>query len=77
MSKKHAGPKVASKVNQNVVCSPETRMLAYLCVKDAGGLREKVDILDRFGLADTEIALICNNGLQALRNARQSNKKKG
>ena len=30
--------------------SPETLMLAYLCIKDENGLNRQVEILDRFGL---------------------------
>jgi hypothetical protein len=55
--------------------NPERLMLAYLCARDAKNLREKVDILDRFGLSDADIAKVCNGGLQAVRNARLANKK--
>jgi hypothetical protein len=52
-------------------------MLAYLCVsKEAeASLVRKVEILDRFGLSDSEIATVCNNSAQSVRNARQLLKK--
>lgn len=53
-------------------------MLAYLCVaKEAeASLVRKVQILDRFGLTDGEIATVCANTAQSVRNARQLLKKK-
>jgi hypothetical protein len=53
-------------------------MLAYLCVaKEAeASLIRKVEILDRFGLSDNEIAKVCHNTAQSVRNARQMLKKK-
>lgn len=47
-------------------------MLAYLCVaKEAeASLERKVQILDRFGLQDGEIAKICGAASQSVRNAR-------
>ncbi|MBI4258802.1 MAG: hypothetical protein HY619_07590 [Thaumarchaeota archaeon] len=53
-------------------------MLAYLCVaKEAeASLVRKVEILKRFGLADKEIATVCMNTIQSVRNARQILKKK-
>jgi hypothetical protein len=53
----------------------ERLMLAYLCTTQAKNLREKVDILDRFGLSDSEIAKVCKNAVQAVRNARLANRK--
>jgi L-asparaginase II len=53
----------------------ETLMLGYLCVKDAVTLTEKVAILDRFGLTDAEIAVICAATAGSVRNARLSRKK--
>ncbi len=52
-------------------------MLAYLCVaKEAeASLVRKVEILDRFNLADGEIALVCGVAVQSVRNARLSVKK--
>lgn len=53
-------------------------MLAYLCIateKDANLIR-KVNILDRFGLTDDELALICECKSQSIRDARQKIKKK-
>jgi hypothetical protein len=57
--------------------SPEILMLGFLCIKGADSINEKVSILDRFGLADADIATICNCAVQSVRNARQqkSNKK--
>jgi hypothetical protein len=55
--------------------STVTLMLGYLCIKGVEGLNEKVAILDRFGLADADIARICNAKEQSVRNARQRNKK--
>jgi hypothetical protein len=53
-------------------------MLAYLCVaKEAeASLVRKVEILDRFGLSDSEIARVCKTNVQVIRNSRQILKKK-
>jgi len=53
-------------------------MLAYLCIaKEAeASLERKVQVLDRFGLADGEIATVCGVAVQSVRNAR-ANVKKG
>ncbi len=56
--------------------SPELLMLGYLYIKDVGSLNEKVNILDRFGLSDADIAIICNCAYQSVRNARQQGFKK-
>jgi hypothetical protein len=56
--------------------SPEILMLGYLCIKGADNLTEKVSILDRFGLADDDIATICGSAVQSVRNARQEKKHK-
>ena len=52
-------------------------MLAYLCVsKEAeASLERKVQILDRFELADGEIAQVCDVALQSVRNARANVKR--
>ncbi len=61
--------------------SPEARttrlMLAYLCVaKEAeASLERKVQILDRFGLADGDMAKVCGAVVQSVRNARLNVKK--
>lgn len=55
--------------------NPEILMIGYLCVKDADNLIEKVTILDRFGLADEDIAIICGSAVQSVRNARQKKSK--
>lgn len=61
---------------------PESRqtalMLGYLCIsteKEANLIR-KVEILDRFGLSDDELALICECRAQSIRDARQKLKRK-
>jgi hypothetical protein len=51
--------------------SPEILMLGFLCIKAADSIKEKVSILDRFGLANADIATICNCAVQSVRNARQ------
>ncbi len=54
-------------------------MLAYLCVSTEGkdaSISDKVNILDRFGLSDSEIACVCDANLQSVRNARHATKKK-
>ncbi|WKZ70874.1 MAG: hypothetical protein QY331_06375 [Melioribacteraceae bacterium] len=53
-------------------------MLGYLCISTEieSSISRKVEILDRFGLEDKEIAIICNCGLQTVRNARHTKKKK-
>jgi hypothetical protein len=56
--------------------APEVLMLGYLCTKDIENLAEKVNILDRFGLADVDIATICGRAIQSIRNARQLDAKK-
>ena len=38
----------------------DTLLLAYLCVKDAKSLRDKVRILDQFGFTGVQIAQVCN-----------------
>ena len=55
--------------------SAEILMLGYLCVKGLEGLPEKVGILDRFGLADADIATICDAAPGSVRNARLLKKK--
>jgi hypothetical protein len=47
-------------------------MLGYLCVatEPAAPLVRKVQILDRFGLNDSEISRICGASMQSVRNAR-------
>jgi hypothetical protein len=55
--------------------SPEILMLGFICIKGVEGLPEKVGILDRFGLADTDIARICNAAPGSIRNARLQTKK--
>jgi hypothetical protein len=53
-------------------------MMAYLCVaKEAeASIVRKVQILDRFGLTDTQIAKVCGAAVQSVRNARLSTKRK-
>jgi hypothetical protein len=53
-------------------------MLGYLCIaKEAeASLIRKVEILDRFGLPDQEIAAICDCTIQSVRDARLKLKKK-
>ena len=65
-------PKDRGNSNRN----PERLMLAYLCTREGRNLREMVDILDRFGLTDSEIARVCKNAVQAVRNARLANRKR-
>jgi hypothetical protein len=52
-------------------------MLAYLCVANEAeaNMRRKVEILDRFGLPDSEIAQVCGVAGQSVRNARARAKK--
>ncbi len=47
-------------------------MLAYLCAatEKEASLERKVEILDRFGLSDIEIAKVCKSAVQSIRNAR-------
>lgn len=54
-------------------------MLAYLCIstEKEASLERKVEILDRFDLTDTEIARVCKNQVQSIRNARHSLTKHG
>ena len=66
--------RISSKASET---SPEILMLGYICVKEVEGLSDKIDILDRFGLADVDIATICKCGVQAVRNSRAEAKKKG
>ncbi|MGH7497130.1 MAG: hypothetical protein ACREOO_32670 [bacterium] len=53
-------------------------MLGYLCIANEAeaSLVRKVEILDRFGLLDKEIAAICACALQSVRDARQQRKKR-
>jgi len=61
---------------------PETEqpilMLAYLCIaKEAeASLQRKVQILDRFGLNNTQIAKVCGVALQSVHNTRTKVRKK-
>lgn len=52
-------------------------MLGYLCIANEAeaSLVRKVEILDRFGLSDAEIATICDCSQQSVRNARSALKK--
>jgi len=52
-------------------------MLGYLCVANEAeaSLVRKVEILDRFGLSDSEISIICGVAQQSVRNARLTLKK--
>jgi hypothetical protein len=47
-------------------------MLGYLCIatEAEASLARKVEILDRFGLEDSETARICGCKVQVVRNAR-------
>ena len=56
--------------------STEILMLAYLCVKDLGSLRQKVEVLDRFGLSGPDITQICGCTEQAVWDARHDLKSK-
>jgi hypothetical protein len=56
--------------------SPELLMLGFLCIKGIDNLNEKVSILDKFGLTDSDIAIICGCARQSVRNARQNNLRK-
>ena len=53
-------------------------MLGYLCIaKEAeASIVRKVEILDRFGLSDSEIAKVCKTNTQVIQNSRQALKKK-
>lgn len=53
-------------------------MLGYLCINniEITNLSQKVDVLDRFGLTDAEIAKICVTKEQGIRDARSRAKKK-
>jgi hypothetical protein len=70
---------MAKKIKQKKIeIDPNRMMLAYLCIATEGpeaSLVRKVSILDRFGLSDGEIAKVCGNTLQSVRNARQIAKK--
>jgi hypothetical protein len=56
--------------------APDTLMLAYLCIKDKVGLVEQVAVLDRFGLADAEIAQVCGVAKQSVASSRLKRKKR-
>lgn len=58
---------------------PTRLMLGYLCIatEREASIERKVEILDRFGLSDGEIATICNSAVQSIRNARHSLRKHG
>lgn len=55
-----------------------TLMLAYLCVANEAeaSIVRKVQILDRFGLTNTQIAKVCGAAVQSVHNARQAIRKK-
>jgi hypothetical protein len=67
---------MGKKKSQQSETSPEILMLGFLCIKGADSIDEKVGILDRFGLGDADVAIICNCALQSVRNARRQNAKK-
>ena len=56
--------------------SPEILMLGFLCIKGTDIINERVNIVNRFGLEDSHIAVVCNCAVQSIRNARQQNAKK-
>lgn len=60
----------AKLTNKTSDINPEILMLGYLCVKGMEGLPEKVNILDRFGLADVDISIICDAAIGSIRNSR-------
>lgn len=53
-------------------------MLAYLCIASEAeaSLQRKVQILDRFGLRDADIAKVCSCAVQSVRDVRQRTKKR-
>jgi hypothetical protein len=53
-------------------------MMAYLCIaqESEASLIRKVDILDRFGLKNEEIAKVCSATTQSINNARLTLKKR-
>jgi hypothetical protein len=65
----------SSSSSTNSETSPEILMLGFICIKGVEGLPEKVGILDRFGLADVDIARVCNVAPGSVRNARLQTKK--
>ncbi len=48
--------------------SPDTLMLAYLCIKGTDSTAEKISIL--FGLSDADIALVSDCAVKSVRNTR-------
>jgi hypothetical protein len=56
--------------SENDTLDHGTLMLGYLCIKDVDGLSSQVEILDRFGLSDKDIAAICAAAVGSVRNAR-------
>jgi len=60
---------------ESLTVNSERLMLAYLCIKEVEGLPAQVGILDRFGLTDAEIALVCAAAIGSVRNARLIAKK--
>lgn len=61
---------------KNPKTNPEILMMGYICIKDVETLPDKVAILGRFGLSDSDIATICNCTVQSIRDARQKLKKR-
>ena len=54
-------------------------MLGYLCISNLpenSTLIDKVGILDRFGLTDSDISIICGCNTRAIADSRQRAKKK-
>lgn len=53
-------------------------MLAYLCIANEAeaSIERKVQILDRFGLSNGQIARVCGAAVQSVHNARLKLKKK-
>ena len=54
-------------------------MLAYLCIatERKSSLERKVEILDKFGLSEPDIAIVCGSARQSIKNARYVSKKHG
>jgi hypothetical protein len=69
------GDKMNSPKRSNSERNLPELMLVYLCIKDIAGLNERVSVLDRFGLSNSEIASVCAVAEQSVRNTRQRNKR--
>lgn len=63
-----------SENQSNDLGTQQTLMLAYLCTRDIEEFGDQLAVLDKFDLADEQIAKICGKAVGTVRNTRSLNK---